>query len=277
VSVSHSRGVSTGAYAVLALAAFISLFPLALMLVNGLKTATEVNASPLSLPAAPQFVNFSNAWRDAGFGRALLNSTLVAGLTIVLVCVTSSMTAYVLARRKIRAWRGVSTYLLACTTLPAQLFLFPLYFGFSKLGLINNPLALALVYTALYSPFAVFLLRTYFIAVPLEIEESAQMDGATPWQTFSKVVLPIVRPGILTLAILTGLFAWNEFLFAATFMQEKTAQTGIVAFFTLSGQYTSDWGEIMAGALILVAPIIALFLFLQRYFVEGMSSGSVKG
>ena len=103
------------------------------------------------------------------------------------------------------------------------------------------------------------------------------MDGATPWQTFSKVVLPIVRPGILTLAILTGLFAWNEFLFAATFMQEKTAQTGIVAFFTLSGQYTSDWGEIMAGAMILVAPIIALFLFLQRYFVEGMSSGSVKG
>ncbi len=268
---------SAGSYIVLAVAAFVALFPLALMLMNGFKTMAEVNTSPLSWPESPQFVNFSNAWRDAGFGRALLNSVLVAGLTIVLVCVTSSMTAYVLARRKIRAWRGLSTYLLACTTLPAQLFLFPLYFGFSKLGLINNPLALALMYTALYSPFAVFLLRTYFIAVPVEIEESAQMDGATPWQTFSQVVLPIVRPGILTLAILTGLFAWNEFLFAATFMQEKTAQTAIVAFFTLSGQYTSDWGEIMAGALILVAPIIALFLLLQRYFVEGMSSGSVKG
>ena len=174
------RAVSTGAYLVLALAAFVALFPLALMLMNGFKTMAEVNLSPLSWPASPQFVNFSNAWRDAGFGRALLNSVLVAGLTIVFVCVTSSMTAYVLARRKIRAWRGLSTYLLACTTLPAQLFLFPLYFGFSKLGLINNPLALALMYTALYSPFAVFLLRTYFIAVPVEIEESAQMDGATP-------------------------------------------------------------------------------------------------
>ncbi len=273
----QSKLVSGTAYLVLAVAGFIALFPLALMLVNAVKTTAEVNASPLSLPAAFQFVNFVHAWQDAGFGRALLNSVVVAGLTIVLVCLTSSMTAYVLARKKMRGWRGLSVYLLACTTLPAQLFLFPLYFMFSKLDLINNPLTLALIYTALYSPFAIFLMRTYFIGIPKEIEESAEMDGASPWQTFVHILLPIVRPGLLTLALLTGLYAWNEFLFASTFLQTKSSQTAIAAFFTLSGQYTSDWGEIMAGALILVAPVIGLFLVLQRHFIEGMASGSVKG
>ena len=274
---SQPRSVSTTAYLVLGLAGFISLFPIALMIVNALKTTLEINSSPLSFPLAAQWVNFSHAWQDAGFARALLNSVMVTALTILLVCLTGSMTAYVLARKKVRGWRGLSTYLLACTTLPAQLFLFPLYFIFSKLHLINNPLALAVIYAALYSPFAIFLMRTYFIGVPVEIEESAEMDGATPWQIFVRILLPIVRPGLLTLALLTGLFAWNEFLFASTFLQDKSFQTAIVAFFTLSGQYTSDWGEIMAGAIILVLPVVVLFLFLQRYFIEGMSSGSVKG
>ena len=110
-------------------------------------------------------------------------------------------------------------------------------------------MALAVIYAALYSPFAIFLMRTYFLGIPLEIEESAAMDGATPWQTFTRILLPLVRPGLLTLALLAGLYAWNEFLFASTFLQTKPSQTAIAAFFTLSGQYTSDWGEIMAGAL----------------------------
>jgi len=262
---------------VLGLAAFIALFPIALMILNALKTNAEITNSPLSWPAITQFVNFLHAWNDAGFGRALLSSILVAALTIVLVCSTSAMTAYVLARRSIRGWRVLSIYLLACTTLPAQLFLFPLYFAFSKLHLINNPVALAVVYAALYSPFSIFLLRTYFLAIPKEIEESAAIDGATPWQTFTRILLPIVRPGLLTLALLAGLYAWNEFLFASTFLQSKESQTAIVAFFTLSGQYSSDWGEIMAGALILVLPVVALFLLLQRHFVEGMAGGAVKG
>ncbi len=273
----QSKSVSNVAYLVLGLAGFIALFPIALMIVNALKTTSEINSSPLSLPGQVQLINFAHAWKDAGFARALLNSAVVAGLTIFLVCLTSSMTAYVLARKRMRGWRELSIYLLSCTTLPAQLFLFPLYFMFSKLHLINNPLALALIYTALYSPFAIFLMRTYFIGIPMEIEESAEMDGATPWQTFTRILLPLVRPGILTLALLTGLYAWNEFLFASTFLQTKPAQTAIAAFFTLSGQYTSDWGEIMAGALILVCPVVVLFLFLQRHFIEGMASGSVKG
>ena len=155
--------------------------------------------------------------------------------------------------------------------------LFPLYFLFAKLGLINNVLAVSLVYTAIYSPFAIMLLRTYFLAVPKEIEEAARVDGATPWQVFSKVMLPIVSPGILTVALIIGLYAWNEFLIATTFLQQEHKLTAVVSFFLLSGQYSSDWGEIMAAALIIILPIVVLFVFLQRHFIEGMAGGSVKG
>jgi raffinose/stachyose/melibiose transport system permease protein len=167
-------------------------------------------------------------------------------------------------------------YLLATTTSPIQLFLFPLYFLFAKLGLINNVLAVSLVYTAIYSPFAVMLLRTYFLAVPKEVEEAARVDGATPWQVFSKVMLPIVSPGILTVALIIGLYSWNEFFIATTFLQQEHKLTAVVSFFLLSGQYSSDWGEIMAVALIIILPIVVLFVFLQRHFVERMAGGSVK-
>jgi raffinose/stachyose/melibiose transport system permease protein len=187
------------------------------------------------------------------------------------------LTAFVLARRKIRSWKIVTFYILGTSTVPIQLFIFPLYFGFAKLGLINNPLAVAFVYTAMFSPFAIMLLRTYFLAVPRELEEAAIIDGASPWQVFTMIFLPIVSPGVITVALIIGLYSWNEFLIALTFLQNREQLTAVVSFFLLSGQYTSDWGEIMAAALIIVLPIVILFVALQRRFIEGMAGGSVKG
>ena len=158
-----------------------------------------------------------------------------------------------------------------------QLFLFPLYFAFARMGLINSIPAVALVYTAIYSPFAVMLLRTYFLAVPKELEEAALIDGATDWQVFTRVMLPIVSPGILTVALIIALNAWNEFLIATTFLQDDERHTAVVSFFQLSGQYSSDWGMIMAAALLVVLPVVVLFVALQRRFIEGMAGGSVKG
>ena len=137
--------------------------------------------------------------------------------------------------------------------------------------------AVSLVYTALYSPFAVMLLRTYFLAVPKELEEAAIVDGASHWQVFSQIMLPIVSPGILTVALIIGLYSWNEFLIATTFLQKADRLTAVVSFFLLSGQYSSDWGEIMAAALIIVLPVVVLFVLLQRRFIEGMAGGAVKG
>jgi raffinose/stachyose/melibiose transport system permease protein len=273
----ESRTTLTLTYAALGVLAFVALFPIALLVLNSLKSAQEIVQNPLSLPQAIRWDNFVRAWDDARFGRTLLNSVLLTGTTIVLVCTTGSMAAYVLARKKVKSWRVVTAYLLATTTAPIQLFLFPLYFGFAKLGLINNVFAVAVVYTAIFSPFAIMLLRTYFLAVPRELEEAALVDGASHWQVFTQVMLPIVSPGILTVALIIGLYSWNEFLIATTFLQKQDQLTAVVSFFLLSGQYSSDWGEIMAAALIIVLPVVILFVFLQRRFIEGMAGGSVKG
>ena len=277
VRIADSRNTRLFASVVLAIGVFTALFPIALMLLNAVKASSEIVTNPLALPASPQWSNFLHAWNDAHLGTSFLNSLLVTGLTIVLVCTTGSMAAYVLARRKVRGWQLVSAYFLASTTAPIQLFLFPLYFAFARLGLINNVAALSLVYCAIYSPFAIFLLRTYFLAVPPELEEAATVDGASPWQVFTRISLPIVSPGILTVALIIGLYSWNEFLIATTFLQDQSAATAVVSFYLLSGQYTSDWGEIMAAAVLIVLPVVALFVVLQRHFIEGMAGGAVKG
>jgi len=244
----ESRVTLTIVYAALGILLFITLFPIALMVLNSVKPSTQIVQNPLAWPETFRWDNFTRAWEDARFARTLWNSLVLTATTIVLVCTTASLSAYVLARRKIKTWKIVTFYLLATTTAPIQLFLFPLYFGFARLGLINNPIAVAFIYTAVYSPFAIMLLRTYFLAVPKELEEAALVDGATQWQVFRLVFLPIVSPGILTVALIIGLYSWNEFLIATTFLQGRDNMTAVVSFFQLSGQYSSDWGEIMAAA-----------------------------
>lgn len=264
-------------YAILVIALVVTLFPIALLVLNSMKPTAQIVQNPLAWPEVFRWDNFTRAWENAKFSQTMLNSALLAGTTIILVCGTSSLTAYVLSRRKIKSWKIITFYLLGTTTAPIQLFLFPLYFGFAKMGLINNVLAVSLIYTAIYSPFAVMLLRTYFIAVPKELEEAAVIDGASEFQVFTRVMLPIVSPGILTVALIIGLYSWNEFLIATTFLQDPDSSTAIVSFFLLSGQYTSDWGEIMAAALIVILPVVVLFVLLQRRFIDGMAGGSVKG
>ena len=264
-------------YFILAVAAVTALFPLSLMVVSSLKKSAEIVANPLALPSALQWNNFSRAWTDAQLGRSLLNSTETTGLAVILICSTCSMAAYALAHRTGPGLRWISAYLLGTTTLPIQLYLFPLYFGFAHLGLIDNVFALSFVYTAVFSPFAIFLLRTYFLAIPKELEEAAVIDGANRWQVFYHVLLPLVSPGILTVALISGLNVWNEFLISSTFLQSHDQQTAVVRFYTLGGQYSSDWGEIMAAAILIVAPAVGLFLLMQRRFIQGMAAGSVKG
>lgn len=277
MTITLSRTALTLTYVLLAVLLIVTLFPIALLVLNSVKPATQIVQNPLAWPDVYRWDNFTRAWRDAQFATTLWNSVVLTAMTIFLVCTTGSLAAYVLARQKIKSWKIVTFYLLATTTAPIQLFLFPLYFGFARTGLIDRPLPVAFIYTAIYSPFAIMLLRTYFLAVPKELEEAALVDGATHWQVFSRVFLPIVSPGILTVALIIGLYSWNEFLIATTFLQSQENLTAIVSFFLLSGQYTTDWGQIMAAALIIVLPIVILFVLLQRRFIEGMAGGSVKG
>jgi raffinose/stachyose/melibiose transport system permease protein len=243
-------------------ASFTSLLPIVLAVMNAFKTTLEITTDPLAPPHQLHWENFSGAWKNAALGPSLLHSAEVAALTIILVCVTAAPCAYVLARQQGRFWRFLTFYFMASITVPVQLYLYPLYFVFAKLGLVNSIPAVALIYTAMFSPFSIFLLRTYVLAIPYALEEAAQVDGATPWQKFFYVILPMMRPGLLTVAIIAGLNTWNV--------------TAIVKFYNLTGQYSTDWGGMLAAAVIIVLPVVLVFVLLQRHFIDGMTAGAVK-
>lgn len=270
------RWSKTLSLALIGLASFTSLLPIALAVMNALKTTEQIGASPLSLPTQLHWENFSQAWRNAVLGPSLLHSAEVALLTILMVCVTATPCAYAMARQKGKFWRFITFYFMATITVPVQLYLYPLYFIFAKLGLVNSIPAVALIYTGMFSPFAIFLLRTYALAIPVALEEAAQVDGASRWEIFLHVILPMMRPGLLTVAIIVGLNAWNEFVIAVTFLQTDSTVTAVVKFYNLTGQYSTDWGEMLAAAIIIVLPVVAVFVALQRRFIDGMTAGAVK-
>lgn len=269
-----SRGLAT---AFLIGAALVALLPLALVALNTFKPHVAIVANPLSLPESLNFTNFARAWRGGHFATGIVNSLLLSGITVVVTLACASLAAFALARRKIGAWQLITVYFLCATTVPIQLFLFPLYFVYAKLGILGNVGATALILSAVNLPISIFLLRAYVLAIPNDVDDAAFMDGATPLQTFWYVILPLMRPGLITVAIIVFLNSWNEFLITTTFQKGRDNITMTLGYLSMNGTYATDQGALMAGAFILIAPIVVFFLVLQRFFISGMTSGAVKG
>jgi raffinose/stachyose/melibiose transport system permease protein len=263
-------------YIVLTLLAAFSLLPLVILVFNALKTTREIGANPLGLPLDPQWSNFAEAWVRGKFSLTMRNSTIIVAGTVAGVCLISGMAAYALARLKVPGGDFFGIYLLVGTSLPAALFLVPLFFLWNKIGLINNLFGLIVIYWATSSPFATFLLRSYMVAVPADFEDAARVDGANEWQVLRHVMLPIVWPGFLTVALVSGLGAWNEYLFARTFLIDEALRTVITSYEAFAGRFNRDWGLTSAAAIIMVFPVLAFFLALQRRFIEGLTQGGLR-
>lgn len=264
-------------YALLCAAAFSVAFPLALMLLNSVRSNFDILLTPLGWPSEPDWSVFVRVWQEAQIGRAIGNSLMIAAGTVVVVCTISSMAAWVIARKEVPGWMTVSLYFLATTTIPVQMFMFPLYFVMAKLGLINNPVAVVVIYSAIFTPFSLFLLRTYVLDVPMELEEAARIDGASDLRVFTHVILPLISPGLLTVALIVCLNVWNEFLIAITFLQNAEAATATARFYQLTGRYGNNLADLMALATIIALPTVVFFVLVQRRFIEGVSAGAVKG
>jgi raffinose/stachyose/melibiose transport system permease protein len=277
VRVHHARSERVAANAFLFAATVSSLLPLLLVVMNSFKTHLAIVENPLSLPTSLDFTNFVGAWKEGHFGIGLVNSVMLTGATVILTTGLAALAAFPLARRRIAGWQLVTVYFLTATTVPVQMFLFPLFFVYAKLGLVGNPFATALILAAVNLPLAIFLLRTYVMTVPVEIDEAAEMDGATPWQIFRDIILPLIRPGLVTVAIIVGLNAWNEFLITSTFQPGQHNFTLTLGYLSMNNTFSGNQGVMMAGALLVIAPIIGFFLLLQRFFVEGLAMGAVKG
>lgn len=276
-AVSTRRAGHIAGTAFLWTAVVIVALPLTLMLINSLKLHVEILANPLSLPTWLNFTNFTQAWTAGNFTRGLLNSIVISGSTVIITLVCASLAAYPLARQKIRFARLVTLYFLGSVTVPIQLFLFPLFYAYAQLGLVGNPIATSFILAAVNLPLSILLLRTYVLNVPRDLDDAAFMDGARKWQVFIYVIIPLMRPGLITVAIIVGLNAWNEFLITSTFQQGSGSQTMMLGFLSMNNVILTDRGILMAGAATIVVPIIVFFLVMQRLFIEGVTSGAVKG
>lgn len=255
----------------------VACFPLYLVVINAFKTHAAIVENPLSFPVDIYWENFAKAWRTGSFGTGFLNSIRLTVVTTLIALIASVPAGYVLGMKKFKGMRAVQVYFLMAMTVPVQLFLFPMYATLSKLGLIGNIYAVCFIIAAMNLPLAVMLMRTFFMKVPVQLEESARLDGANTMQMLRYVVIPIVRPGLITVSVLTVLNSWNEYLISTTFLQGQENFTVMLGYLALNGgSVTFDQGMKMAGALMIIGPVLVFFLALQQHFVDGLTNGAVK-
>lgn len=262
---------------VLTVLALICVLPMVLVLFNAFKTHQDIVRNPLAVQFTAGFSNFVKAWTDGKFGRALLNSVVYTGTTVLVVLLFSTLAAYVIAGRKVRGTSVVLSYFIVTMTMPVYLFLIPLYRVYAQMGWLGNHVAVAFILAACGLPLGISLLRAFFMAIPKELEEAARIDGAGTLQVIRHIILPLLSPGLVTVGIVTGLNSWNEFLVSSTFLTGEKNFTAMLALMSLNGTNTSNHGTNMAATVIIVAPIILFFVLMQKRFVEGMVSGAVKG
>lgn len=256
-----------------------NIFVLAWMVMSSLKTSSEIFEVPWQLPEVLQWQNFVLAWRDGNFGRSVLNTVLLTVGTAIATIMIAAPAAYALSRFRVVSAGPMTMYFALGIGIPAQLVILPLYALMNNLGLVNSLWGLWVLYVATSLPFAVFFLTGFFASLPGELEEAAILDGATATQTFRIIMLPLARSGIVTLAILNMIAHWNETIFALVFLQTDDRVTLSVALlnFMKTMQYNNaNWGGLFAGVCILVLPVLAIYLWLGRQIIEGMTLGAEK-
>lgn len=273
----ESKLVKLLSYMILSLLALICVVPFLLALINSFKTHANIMKNPLAVNFSAGVNNYLTAWRAAQFSRTILNSLLYMGTSVAAVVFCSVLAAYVLAGKKVKGTGAVMLYFMFAMTVPVQMFLVPLYKTYAKLKLLGNIPMVALILAALNLPLAITLLRTFFLGIPKELEEAATVDGANTRQIIQYVILPVISPGIVTVAIITALNTWNEFLVSSTFLLGKNNFTALLALMGINATNMQNYGINLAATMILIAPIIVIFLLLQRQFIDGIVAGSVKG
>lgn len=264
-------------YILLALMAFLVLFPIYILALNSVKTDVEIKAGPLEFPAIPQTGNFIEAYLTGQFQIGLVNSLKIAVIVCAAVILLAALAAYGLARLYVPGKLKINTYLLMGLAVPPQLFLIPLYNNLSVLGLNDTHTGLILVYIGIYLPFSIFFLRSFYLSLPREVEECAKMDGCSTIQIIFRIVLPMSRPAFLSLIVIVFTWVWNEFTFAVTLIQSDGLKTVSTQYLAFSSNRDIDLSMVAAAGIITSIPVVVLFILLQKSFIEGMTSGSVKG
>ncbi|HET8631508.1 MAG TPA: carbohydrate ABC transporter permease [Thermomicrobiales bacterium] len=255
------------------------LFPLLWMVMTAFKTDKEILFSPWKFPSALQWDNFSRAWTQASIGRYFINSIIVVLGSLVLTLLLSSMAAYVLARYDFPGNRAIYYLFMIGLMFPIFLALVPLFFVVQSLHMVSTYQGLILVYTAYSLPFSIFFLTSFFRTLPTEVAEAATVDGASPYTTFFRVMLPMARPGIISIGIFNFLGQWNQFILPLVLSPDPNhyVLSQGLAFLAIQQGYQNDWSALFAGLTITMLPVLAVYIVFQRQLEAGLTAGALKG
>jgi ABC-type glycerol-3-phosphate transport system permease component len=269
---------SAGLYIAALVLLVLGAFPFAWMLSTALKPSAEIFATPPTMvPHHATLDNFTRLLRDTSFPTYFTNSVTVSLTTVVLTLAVSALGAYGLTRFAFRGRETVAGLILLTYMFAPIMIIIPFYLIVKQLGIVNTHLALVLSYTTFCLPFCLWLLRSFFQAIPLELEEAALVDGASRARAVWWVVLPLALPGLIATGIFTFILAWNDFLFALVLITSDELKTLPIGVNDLFNATIVDWGMIMAAGVMITVPTIVFFIAVQRYLIQGWGAGGVKG
>ena len=278
----NKKHISRAIMMIILIVVFIAfIFPFLMVVVNVFKTKADITSNPLALIGAHGFTleNFPKAMDKMNFWGVFKNSLIVTGCSTVLTLLLSSMASFVIVRNKWKACGIMFSAMIASMVIPFQVLMIPLVSLYGGIfGVLNSRITLILMHVGFSLSMATFMfhgaIRTN---IPLELEEAALIDGCTRWQTFWRIVFPLLKPTIATIAIIDAMAFWNDYLLPSLVLGRKELYTIPIAMQAFYGTYSTDIGLVMAALLLAMLPILILYVFLQRYIVEGVTSGAVKG
>lgn len=265
-------------YIVLTIMALIIVVPILWMISTSLKTEAQTyEPHPKWIPNPFSLVAYDKFFGTYNFGRMLLNSFVTCGATVIICVAISCLAGYGVTRFRFHGKNALLSFLLITQMFPAVMLVVPFYAILSKIGLTNNLVGLIIVYSATNVAFSTWMLVSYFRTIPIELDEAARVDGASSFRIFWNIALPLVIPGIAAVAMYVLFHGWNEYMYSSVIISNDQLKTITVGIISLNSQYQIKWNDLMAASVFSSLPLVILFVCFQRYFIEGMTGGAVKG
>ena len=265
-------------YVVLILFAVIQIYPLIFLLFFSLKDNNEIyGGNVMGLPKTLHWSNYKNALVNANVIHYLFNSILVTAIVILVSGLLACMVSYAIARMRVKINNMVKTFFSIGLMIPLHAVLLPVFIMLRNMKMLDTYQAIIIPYIAFALPMAIFFMIGFFKTLPLELEESAYLDGCGIFRTFFQIILPLVKPALATISIFTFLSTWNEMMFAITFLNSDKYRTLTVGIMQMVGKYTTDWGTMGAGLVVATLPTVVIYLLFSNQVQSGMVSGAVKG
>uniref|UniRef100_UPI00406C5299 carbohydrate ABC transporter permease n=1 Tax=Paenibacillus sp. FSL R7-0652 TaxID=2921687 RepID=UPI00406C5299 len=252
------------------------VFPFVLLILNSFKANQAITSDPLGLPVSFQLENYANAFDKMGYLSAFSNSLLITVAGVLLIALFSAMTAHYFVRHHSKLNQYLFFLMVAAMIIPFQAIMIPLVKIYGSLGLLDNKWSLIYMYIGFGSPLAVFIYHGFVKSIPLELEEAALMDGCGRVQTFFRIVLPVLLPTTVTISVLNVLWIWNDFLLPSLVLTSSEQRTLPLSTFYFYGTYTVDYGPLMAGLVLTLLPVLIVYLFAQKYIIQGVMQGAIK-